>query len=178
MRTLKTVFCVISFMFVAVVSLQAADIAKIGVFNLQKVGMESDAGRAMQASITKQHDRMSSDLELKKKELDELGRKIETGMMVMNSVQKEELEREYRIRLGDLQALKKKYEEEIRQQNINLIKEMQKVLLELIDGIGKKEGYLLILEQDEAGIAYFPSTIDITDKVIKKYNEVYAQQNQ
>jgi Skp family chaperone for outer membrane proteins len=39
---------------------------------------------------------------------------------------------------------------------------------EIIQEIGKKEGYLLII--NKFGVMYSPSAIDITDKLIKKLN--------
>jgi len=45
--------------------------------------------------------------------------------------------------------------------------------LEIIEEIGKSEGYLLIM--DKRGVLYSPSTIDITDQVVKKYNAKYSK---
>jgi outer membrane protein len=49
---------------------------------------------------------------------------------------------------------------------------LQKETLAIIDEIGKSGGYLLIM--DKRGVLYSPSTIDITDEVVKKYNAAYV----
>ena len=54
--------------------------------------------------------------------------------------------------------------------------QIRKDVDKLVKELGKKEGFLLILERKEAGVIYMPSTIDITDKVIKQYNVVWVKQ--
>jgi len=44
---------------------------------------------------------------------------------------------------------------------------------EIVKGMGKKEGYLLII--NKFGVIYAPNSIDITDKVIGKLNAMAAK---
>ena len=55
-----------------------------------------------------------------------------------------------------------------------LIKRIRKEVLGIIEEIGKKEGYLLIIEN--IGVLYSPNTLDITDSIIEKYNTKFAQE--
>ncbi len=41
---------------------------------------------------------------------------------------------------------------------------------EALDAVGKEEKFLIIFTNEKVG--YFQKSIDITDKVIKKYNEM------
>jgi Skp family chaperone for outer membrane proteins len=43
----------------------------------------------------------------------------------------------------------------------------------MVEEIGKKEGYLLILRSE--GVMYAPDTIDITDAIIKQMNDSFAK---
>ena len=45
-----------------------------------------------------------------------------------------------------------------------------KDLLKAAEEIGKEEGYSLILEKRAGGIVYAPSSVDLTDKLIKLYD--------
>jgi len=47
-------------------------------------------------------------------------------------------------------------------------KEVEKVVME----IGKREGYLMIIERRMAGLLYFDDTHDITEEVIKAYDQM------
>ena len=44
---------------------------------------------------------------------------------------------------------------------------------EIVKGIGKKEGYLLII--NKFGVIYSPNSIDVTDKVIGQLNAKFAK---
>ena len=41
--------------------------------------------------------------------------------------------------------------------------------------MGKKEGFLVIFEKREAGVLYSPDTIDITDRLIQRYNAIFSK---
>ena len=76
--------------------------------------------------------------------------------------------------MADATALKKKYDRQIQDLQVSLIKEIRNNLIKLIRDYGEKEGYLMIIEN--VGIIYSPQSIDITDTVIKLLNEQYHQQ--
>ena len=47
---------------------------------------------------------------------------------------------------------------------------LQKEVVELVQEIGKKEGYTLIVEKRTGGVVYAQPSTDITDSVIEAYN--------
>ena len=51
--------------------------------------------------------------------------------------------------------------------------QLQKDIKEIVDSIGKKEGYLLII--NKYSVIYSPGSIDITDNLIKKLNAKTAK---
>ena len=56
-----------------------------------------------------------------------------------------------------------------------LISQLQDEVTTLVNEIGKKEGYLLIISN--IGVLYAPNTIDITDKLIQQLNESFAKKS-
>jgi outer membrane protein len=64
---------------------------------------------------------------------------------------------------------------EFKEHEKKLVGRIQKEILTIIDEMGKQEGFLLILEKREAGVMYSPNTIDITDRLIQKYNANFAR---
>ena len=165
----------ILFLFSLTVS-YGADIAKIGVVDFQRILEVSSAGKSAQAEIKSQGEKMEADLKKKGSELEELKKKLEREALVMSREMREEKEREFRIKINDFKSLEKKYKEEFKVLNNRLVDRIKKDLYELIEEIGKKEGYLLIIEKWEAGVVYAPISIDITDKLIIQYNEKVAQE--
>ncbi|MBW2259706.1 MAG: OmpH family outer membrane protein, partial [Deltaproteobacteria bacterium] len=56
-------------------------------------------------------------------------------------------------------------------------RQITKDVFEIVEKIGKREGYTLILDRRVGGIVYAPTAIDITDKVIKEYNAMDAKRD-
>ena len=153
----------------------SADIAKIGVIDFQKILETSSSGKAAQAEIKKKGQKMEADLKKRGAGIEDSKKKLEREALVMNKEMRQEKEREIRININDLRTMQKKYMTDFKKYENQLVNSIQKEVLEIVKTIGKKKGYLLIIERREGGALYFPSSIDLTDHVIKAYNEQYAK---
>lgn len=150
-----------------------ADVAKIGVVEFQRLFDNSEAGKKIKDQITTQGKKMEAELKEKGSEIEDLKKRLEREALVMSKEMREEKEREFRIKVNDIKMLQKKYEAELQGLQKRMMGGLQKETLKIIEEIGKSEGYLLIM--DKRGVLYSPSTIDITDKVVEKYNATYAK---
>ncbi len=150
-----------------------ADVAKIGVIDFQKIFEKSEAGKSIKQEINKQGRRMEQDLKFRGGQIEALKKQLEREAMVMSREKREEKEREFRIKINDLKSLKQKYEKEIQQLQKRLINRVRRQVLDIVEEIGKKEGYLLIIEQ--IGVVYAPQSVNLTDRIIQIYNERYKQ---
>lgn len=151
----------------------SADVAKIGVVEFQGLLDNSDAGKKIKEEITTEGKKMEAELKEKGAEIEELKKRLEREALVMSKDMREEKEREFRIKVNDIKMLQKKYESDLQNLQKRLMGGLQKETLEIIDDIGKSEGYLLIM--DKRGVLYSPSTIDITDEVIKRHNAKFSK---
>ncbi|MDP2646462.1 MAG: OmpH family outer membrane protein [Desulfobacterales bacterium] len=178
MRIFKSVIVIsILFFFSAAQSPHAADIAKIGIVDFQKILKVSSAGKMSQTEFRTRGQQMEDDLNKKGREIDEMKKKLEGEALVMNREMRESKERDIRIAIGDFKELEQKFRNEFRAFNEQLVSRLKKDVLELVLEIGKKEGYLMIIEKNDGGVLYSPNSIDITDKLIEKYNAVFAVSN-
>jgi outer membrane protein len=151
----------------------AADVAKIGVVEFQRVIEGSEAGKAIKAKMTTQYERMESELKGKESEIKELKKRMDRESLVMSKEMREEKDREFRIKVNDIKMLQKKYEAELQEMNKRLMGDLIKDSQKIIAEIGKAGGYLAII--NKSAVLYSPSTIDITDEVVKRYNASYAK---
>lgn len=154
-------------------SLFAADIAKIGVIDLQKILETSNSGKSIQAELKKQKEQMESDLKQRGAEIEKIRKRLERESMVMSKEMREEKEREQRIKINDFKSLQKKYRSDLQKLEVGMMNQLQQDIKELVDGIGKKEGYLLII--NKYSVLYSPGSIDITEDLIKKLNAKTAK---
>jgi len=152
-----------------------ADVAKIGVVNFQKILEKSDAGKKATAEINKRGKEMEASLKAKGEEIDATKKKLEREALVMSKEMREQKEREIRININDFKTLKNKYMADFKQHEARLVRDIQKEVLEIVTEMGKKEGFLVIFEKREAGVLYSPDSIDITDRLIQKYNAIFSK---
>ncbi|MEE9535830.1 MAG: OmpH family outer membrane protein [Desulfobacterales bacterium] len=163
------------FSFLWIGSAAAADVAKIGIVDLQRIMEASNPGKSAQAEIKKDKDKMEQELKKKGAEIEELRKQFERESMVMSKEKREEKEREGRIKLNDFKSLQKRYRSQLQVLEKRLVNQLRQDVFELVEEIGKKEGYLLII--NNFSVMYSPGSIDITDKLIKQMNDKYAKKS-
>ena len=174
MRILKSVCFISIFIFVFFTNYSfAADVAKIGVLDLQKILETSAAGKLIQAELKKEKDKMEADLQKRGTEIENIRKRLERESMVMGKEMREEKERESRIKINDFKSLQKKYRSDLQKLEGRLMNQLKIDIDEIVQEMGKKEGYLLII--NKFGVIYSPNSIDVTDKVIGKLNKKLAK---
>ncbi len=147
-----------------------ADVAKIGTINFQRILDVSTAGKEAHGQLNKQAQQMQADMESKGAEIQESKKQYEREALVMNEQMKRVKEQEIGKKIEAFRNLQARYTKISRELQFKLIGKIRNDIDGIVKEIGKKEGYLLILEQKEAGIIYMPSKLDISDKVIKLFN--------
>ena len=175
LRKYEMAFLIFFISFLGCGQVIAADVAKIGIVDLQRVLETSNPGKAAQAEIKKQKDTMEQELKEKGAEIEQLRIQFERESMVMSKEKREEKEREGRIKLNDFKTLQKRYRSDLQNLEQKLVTELRDDVNALVEEIGKKEGYLLII--NNFSVMYAPASIDITDQLIKQMNEKYAKKS-
>jgi outer membrane protein len=174
MKAFKFAWVILLLMFVFLNShILAADVAKIGVIDLQKILENSNFGKSIQADLKKEKEKMESDLKQKGSEIEKIRQRLERESMVMSKEMRDDKEREQRIKINDFKTLQKRYRSDLQKLEANLMNQLKADIKEFVETIGKKEGYLLII--NKFGVLYAPGSIDITDKLIQKLNASFAK---
>ncbi|MBF0227016.1 MAG: OmpH family outer membrane protein [Desulfobacterales bacterium] len=168
MKNIKLAIIALSMIILYASAGLCGDIAKIGIVDLQKILELSEAGKDAQEKLKKEKEKMEEDLSSRGAEIKNLQEKLERESLVISKEAKDEKERDLRIKIYDFKTLEKKYREDLQEIQGRILKKIRNELLEVIEDIGKKDGYLLIMES--IGVLYAPNSIDITDKVIQQYN--------
>jgi outer membrane protein len=172
MRQAKSIYMMA---FILVLSLavcsQAAEI-KIGLIDFQAVVEKSQPGQKVEADLKKEGERMEAELTKDKEDLTALKEKLEREAMVMSREAREEKEIEFRVKARNLQEKEKRYRTEFMGKQRQEVDKLRKVVLEIAQELGKKEGYTLVLSK--VGVLYYDSSVDLTDKVAQLLNQRLA----
>jgi len=168
----KTVFIAFFCLFLPGVSVSAGNGPKIGVVDFQKVIDSSIAGKAVNSELVAFNEKWKAKIKEKGKEIEKIQKKIDEDM-VINREQKEKLKREVAKKFVDFESDKKQYKEDITVLRNRKLKLLADAVLKLAKQIGEKEGYLVIMQK--GGTLYYSDSADLTERMIKRYNEDYAK---
>lgn len=148
----------------------AADVAKIGIVDLQRIIDTSNVGISASEEIKEQGRRMEQTLKQKESELEELKQTLDQRAVVMSQEALEEKKRVLRIKTNDFKSLRKRYLDRLKEMNVKLSNQIKEDVFAIVEDVGRQGGYQLILERQIGGVVYAPKAIDITDRVIEEYN--------
>ena len=178
MKSVQVLGCAFGSVFLLLGSLgRAEEKVKFAYVDLQKALIESDAGKKAKERFQAQVTRLQGGLEKQKSEVEKLKTEIEKKGSVLREEERRNLEREYQRKFTLLQQDYKDSQAELQQRDNELTAEVLKEITEVIQEIGMKEGYTLIVEKSSGGLLYADAAIDITKKVIASYNAKQTDQS-
>lgn len=148
---------------------------KIGVIDFERILLESSAGKLGKEQLEKKKTDLTAKIQAEEQNLMNFQKSLEREFMLLSQEKKDEKQREFRIRVNDFNKLKKDMTQEMRAANQSFMAEMEKNVFLIAQELGKKEGYTLIIEKKIGGVIYRPDNIDLTDKVLKSFNEQVAK---
>jgi outer membrane protein len=169
-----------------------AQAQKVGVVDLQAVLDQSVRGRAAKDRLRDLGDRLQHEIkakvELKKQKEDELQR-LQTEFRTQKDLLTEQAraakDEEYRRRARELKRFiddTNRFTEDATQEfREKEMRETQHLLLSvrrIVQDIGEREGYQLVLEGNEntAIVLYFNKAIDITSRVVQRFDQAPPEQ--
>jgi outer membrane protein len=150
---------------------QAPGAVRIGFVDIQRVLARSASGVAAReqlerekATMQKQVDTQRVELEKMRDDLEKKGQPLSPEARRERQDALERKVRETRRLVDDLQGTLQKKEEQL----------LGKVLSEvsgLIQKVGKDKGYYMVLERQRSSILYATAEADLTDEIIRAYDE-------
>jgi outer membrane protein len=161
---------------IAVVALAAPMFAqgtpgRVAVVDVQKVLTQSVAGKAAYEKLK----RMQDDRVAKAKQMDDEMKKLESDLTTKRISLAEDKLAEMQKQLADkkinMQRFAQDADREIGEARDRELQALQVKIEPVIDAIGKEMGLALIFNKFESGLVYASEAVEITDTVIKRFNE-------
>jgi outer membrane protein len=149
----------------------AQEALRIGYVDLQRALNESEAGKKAKDSFKGEVDRMEASLEKRKSEVEKLKDELEKKGLLLREEERDNLERDYRQKLRDFQRLYDDSQQELKIKDRDLTGRILEELRQVIQDMGEQGNYTVILEGNNTVVLYGAKAIDLTDTVIKTYNQ-------
>ncbi len=142
------------------------DQPKIGVVDMGRVISESQEGKKANAELDALVKAKRADAAEKAEAIDKLKKSLDKEPAATKKSKEDDL-----VRMSvEYQKMVAAYETEVQKKASELKTGVVKEIKNILDTVGTEEKYVLILTTESA--PYFQKTIDISDKVIMKYNEL------
>ncbi len=148
---------------------------KIGYVDLQRALNNSKAGERARERFKAEVEKMEARLQKRKKEVEKLKEELEKKGLLLNQEQQEAMARDYRQKLRDFERLYKDAREELQLEDRKLTARLLEELYQVVQEIGEREGYTLILEGNNTVVLYGAKAIDLTDQVVRLYDQKGSQ---
>ena len=145
--------------------------ARVAVIDVQKVLTQSTAGKASYEKLKK----MQEDRVEKARSMDEELRKLDADIAAKRISLAEDKLAEMQKQLADKRISMQRYaqdaDREIGEARDRELQALEAKIKPVIDAIGKEMGLAAIFNKFESGLVYASDAIDITDTVVKRFNE-------
>jgi outer membrane protein len=152
-----------------VVSQQSGSSVKIGVLNTNRVVRESTEGKAFLARIQNKQQAKEAEVKAQQQSILEAQQLLQRQASSLSEEARLRKQQELEQRVRQLNRFKEDAQAELNAYSQEQFANLGNQMMPVINQLAKEEGYSLILEAS-SGMLYVDPAIDITDKVIARFN--------
>lgn len=153
--------------------IRAENSTKIGFIRTQRVILETKAGKEGYTALQNLVDQRRQEMTEKENEI----KKMEDDLSKQSQMLTDEARLEQRERLQravlDLNRMKEDAQTEIGNREKLLLDRIIDQLAEVIEKIGKEQGFTIILDADGPSVLYSNQALDISSQVIAEFDKAY-----
>ena len=143
---------------------------KIGVVDMQRALMETEDGRKAKDQLKKLFDQRQKTLDKQQEDLKAMKDTVDKQRDVLSREVWAKKVEDLQKKLAELQQTYMEFQRELAAKEGEMTRPILDRMQRIMRRMGQAEGYALILERGEAGVVYVPSSYDLTDVLIQRYN--------
>jgi outer membrane protein len=148
----------------------AADSVKIGYVDVRAVVLESKSGRQHKVEMEKYVKDKQAELKKEEDKLKSLQQTLEKEMLTLSEAQKQDKQRGFQEKVQAFQKSAQEAERTLRQKDTEYTNKSLEEVRKVIAEVAKEEKVGLVLGKTEMSVLYAEDGMDITPKVIQKYD--------
>jgi outer membrane protein len=158
----------------SVATAQAPAGQRIGYIDLSRVLARSAAGVAAREQLERDKASMQKEMDAKRVELEKLREELEKKGPLMTADARRDREDAMERKRRDAARLADDFQRELGRKEQVLAQKVMQDITGVIERVGKQKGYYLVLERGRAGVLYSAPDADLTDDIIKAYDQESA----
>ncbi len=144
---------------------------KIAYVDLQRAFAEVDEGKAAKAKLEQMRDAKQKEIDKEQEVLKKEKETFEKQMATMTDAARTQQGTELQKKLYDLQQRFEKGRAELAQTERETLSGILGKMQPIIQGIAQRDGFTMVFEKTDSGLLYAPASLDITNELIRQFNE-------
>jgi outer membrane protein len=152
-------------------ALSQASTLNVGVVNFQKALQEVKQGQAAKALLEKQVDSKRKEIDKLQKEVQKLNEEFQKKASVLSEKARQEKGMQIQEKIVSLQELQQKSQMELQQKEAELTRPIIEGLRALVPELSRQRKLDLVFEASSGVLLYSTNQTDITEELIRAYNE-------
>ncbi|HEY3131282.1 MAG TPA: OmpH family outer membrane protein [Acidobacteriota bacterium] len=145
---------------------------KLGFIESLRVVYETDEGKNEISKVQEFINRKQSEYDAKKADLDKLSEQYQNQQRNLNPETRSEMEKTVTAKTTELKRFQEDTQAEIDRQRDAILGKLGQKIQTLIDDYARENGYGVIFVRGQEQ-TYVNASLDITDEIIKRYNQKY-----
>ena len=146
----------------------------IGVIDVQRILSESEEGKKEIARIKRVQDLKREELKQKEVDVQRLRDKLNDLGFSISEDERTKLQRELEDKMIDGERFRKDADREISSQFEDVFADFEKRIYPIIEQVGAELGVHVIFNKQTPGLVWAQKSVDVTNKVIERFNRVSA----
>lgn len=145
---------------------------KFGFIETLRIVYETEEGKVEIAKVQEFINKKQSEFDAKKNDLEKLSEQYQNQQRNLNPETRDEMEKTIQTKDKDLKRFQEDTQAEIDRQRDGILGKLGQKVQDLIDDYARENGYAAIFVRAQTQ-AYVAPSLDITDEIIKRYNQKY-----
>jgi outer membrane protein len=147
---------------------------KIGVVDVQRVLARSAAGVAAREQLEREKSVMQKEIDTRRQELEKLKEELDKRGALMTADARREKQEVFDRKRRDAARIVDDFQKELEKKEQGLLSRVLQDVSGVIERIGKQRNYYMIVEKRGASVIYAATEADVTDEIIRAYDQEAA----
>lgn len=152
----------------------ALEPARIGVFDLERILAKSTSGVAAREQLEREKAAMQKEIDGKRQGIEKLRDELDKKGPLMTADARREKQDTFERKRRDAARLLDDFYKELEKKEQLLLQRVLREVTGVIDRVAREGRYLLIVEKLRGGVAYVAPSADLTDEIIRVYDQESA----
>ncbi len=144
---------------------------KLGFVDLQRAIEETEEGKKAKASLRAVFEAKQKELNAKQEALKKAKGEYDSKRLMMTPEARAKAEQELQQQFMELQTALVGHQKELAGKEAEVMKKILAKMERILQQIGTKQGFTMIFEKGEGRVLFGQPSLDLTNEVIRRYNE-------